>query len=60
MLLLKISEIKQNSTDSDLENAKFRTRRCTPAVNTNGNVQPANLNSQEKAFVSKLYTGTYM
>lgn len=43
-------EIKQSTVDSDLENAKFRTRRCTPAVNTNGNVQQSKLNAQEKTF----------
>ncbi|XP_063423707.1 uncharacterized protein LOC134707667 isoform X1 [Mytilus trossulus] len=42
-----------NPTDAELENAKSRTRRCTPAVNTNGALQQPNFNvpTQDKAYV---------
>ncbi|VDI68075.1 uncharacterized protein LOC143063857 [Mytilus galloprovincialis] len=41
-----------NPTDAELESAKSRTRRCTPAVNTNGALQQPNFNipTQDKAY----------
>lgn len=42
----------KNSDNNEFENAKFRMRRCTPAINTNGGLQPSDFtfSNQNKAL----------
>lgn len=47
----------KNSDNNEFENAKFRMRRCTPAINTNGGLQPSDFtfSNQNKALVKSNY-----
>ena len=47
------SDNDKNSDNNEFENAKFRMRRCTPAINTNGGLQPSDFtfSNQNKALV---------
>ena len=53
MIFFLFSDNNKNSDSNEFENAKFRMRRCTPAINTNGDLQQSDFtfSNQNKALV---------